>query len=235
MSGSKPKESLTHCGPSGRGLSGITGLLTRLARAAAIRCSPSLTAPLHRLAHSSAKINRTFPKAGFRSFRSRLIVFLLILLLPILGGTYAFVTRNNNYYTEQTINSYLESGAGVFDFTLEQQSQTLVSILSSLTWDFGFRSTFGSGDEATLFGASLNVLERSLGSVKMLLIADMEGKVIIDTSLQGLDNLSGAWKQLVKEADSDPGGLAEAIIDVNGFHTGLSPSRFFCHDRWRGS
>ncbi|MCB1671668.1 MAG: adenylate/guanylate cyclase domain-containing protein [Gammaproteobacteria bacterium] len=155
-------------------------------------------------------------KPGFRSFRSRLIVFLLILLLPLLGGTYLFVNSNNRSYTEKTINSYLESGAGVFDFTLAQQSQTLVSILSSLTWDFGFRSAFGTGDQPTLFGAGQNVLERSLGSVETLLVADMEGRVIIDTALQGFDRLSGAWQRLLEDADRDQEGLAEAIISIRG-------------------
>ena len=155
------------------------------------------------------------PVNGFRRFRSRLIVFLFLLMLPILAGIYLFVVRNNNVYTEQMINSYLESGAGVFDYTLSQQSQTLVAILSSLTWDFGFRTTFGAGDVATLFDASLNVLDRSLGSVDMLMIVDMNGEVIIDTALQGFERLSGEWKRLLWSADSRVDGIAEAVISVH--------------------
>ncbi len=50
---------------------------------------------------------------AFRSFRTRLLVFLLALLLPVLLGIYAFVNRENNTYTTDTINSYLELGADV--------------------------------------------------------------------------------------------------------------------------
>lgn len=152
--------------------------------------------------------------AGFRSFRTRLIVFLLALLLPVLGGIYYYVNQNNRSYTDETINRYLESGAQVFDFTRQQQSRTLLSILASLTWDFGFRTAFGTRDPATLFDASLNVLDRSLGSVDMLMIADLDGQVLIDTSLQGFEKLEGAWQSLLDDAAADEEGIADAVFVI---------------------
>ena len=59
---------------------------------------------------------------SFRSFRSRLIVFLLGLLIPVLGSIFYYVNSNNTEYTEETINTYLELGADVFDYTREQQA-----------------------------------------------------------------------------------------------------------------
>ena len=149
---------------------------------------------------------------SFRSFRTRLLVFLLGLLLPVLAGIYYYVNQNNRSYTDETINSYLESGAEVFDFTRQQQSQTLLSILASLTWDFGFRTAYGTRDPATLFDASLNVLDRSLGSVEMLMITDLQGQVLIDTSLQGFATLDGEWRNLLDAAAADEEGIADAII-----------------------
>lgn len=70
---------------------------------------------------------------AFRSFRSRLIVFLLLLLLPAFAGIFYYVNRNNTDYTEETINTYLELGADVFDFVREQQAYTLQAIINSLT------------------------------------------------------------------------------------------------------
>lgn len=130
---------------------------------------------------------------AFRSFRSRLIVFLLLLLLPAFAGIFYYVNRNNTDYTEETINTYLELGADVFDFVREQQAYTLQSIINSLTWDFGFRTAYAANDPATLFDAALNVLDRSLGSADMLLIADLDNQVIIDTELQGAERLQGTW------------------------------------------
>ncbi|MEX2130271.1 MAG: cache domain-containing protein, partial [Pseudohongiellaceae bacterium] len=150
----------------------------------------------------------------FRRFRTRLIVFLLALLLPVLGGIYYYVNQNNRNYTDETINRYLESGAEVFDFTRQQQSQTLLAILASLTWDFGFRTAFGTRDPATLFDASLNVLDRSLGSVEMLMITDLDGTVMIDTSLQGFDRLQGQWQRLLENAAADEEGIAETIVII---------------------
>lgn len=153
---------------------------------------------------------------AFGSFRSRLSFFLLCLLTPVLGGIFYYVNRNNIEYTEETINSYLELGANVFDLTRAQQAETLQAITNSLTWDFGFRTAFASSDPATLFGASLNVLDRSIEKADMLMIVGMDNKVVIDTQLQGFVDLSGAWLSLLEEADASEDGLAEAIIAING-------------------
>jgi len=150
-----------------------------------------------------------------RHFHTRLMFYFLALLLPILLGTYFFVYNNNRYYTTQTINSYLESGAGVFDFTLQEQSTALLSILSSLTWDFGFRSAYASGDPGTLYDASVNVLNRSMGSVHTLMVVDMEGSVLIDTALQGYEKVSGDWEELLRSAEQDPRTMAGRIIEID--------------------
>ena len=150
----------------------------------------------------------------FKSFRSRLVVFLLCLLLPVLGGIFYYVNQNNEEYTEETINTYLELGANVFDFTRQQQAYTLEAITASLTWDFGFRSAYAANDPATLFDAALNVLERSLGIADMLMIADLDNQVIIDTELQGEEMLAGTWLELVQEADASEEGIAEKIVTI---------------------
>ena len=153
---------------------------------------------------------------SFHSFRSRLIVFLLGLLVPVLGGIFYYVNANNTEYTEETINSYLELGADVFDYTREQQALTLQAITNSLTSDFGFRTAYAANDPATLFDAALNVMDRSFNSVDMLLIVDLDGQVIIDTETQGMDMLVGSWLQLLNAADADEQGHAEMIIAIDG-------------------
>lgn len=153
---------------------------------------------------------------SFRSFRSRLIVFLLGLLVPVLGGIFYYVSTNNTEYTEETINSYLELGADVFDYTRDQQALTLQAITNSLTWDFGFRAAFAASDPATLFDAALNVMDRSFNSADMLLIVDLDGRVIIDTETQDMDLLAGSWLQLLNAADADEDGHAEMIITIDG-------------------
>ena len=150
----------------------------------------------------------------FKSFRSRLVVFLLCLLLPVLGGIFYYVNQNNEEYTEETINTYLELGANVFDFTRQQQAYTLEAITGSLTWDFGFRAAYATNDPATLFDAALNVLERSLGIADMLMIADLDNQIIIDTELQGGEMLTGTWLELVREADTSEEGIAEKIVTI---------------------
>ena len=89
-------------------------------------------------------------------------MFLLALLIPVLLGIYFFVNRGNQDYTTETINSYLELGADVFDFSREQHKQTLLTITSTLTRDWGFRNAFGTGDPATIFDAAQNLLGRAM-------------------------------------------------------------------------
>lgn len=153
---------------------------------------------------------------SFRSFRSRLIVFLLALLIPVLGGIFYYVNANNTEYTEETINSYLELGADVFDYTREQQAMTLQAITNSLTWDFGFRTAFAANDPATLFDAALNVMDRSLNSADLLLIVDMQHRVVIDTETQGMDALTGSWQQLLNDADASEEGFADMVVAIDG-------------------
>ncbi len=153
---------------------------------------------------------------SFGSFQTRLSFFLLCLLLPVLGGTFYFVSKNNTEYTEETINTYLEIGADVFDFTRRQKAETLKAITNSLTWDFGFRTAYASNDPATIFDAALNVLDRSLDNADMLMIVDLDYKVIIDTEIQGSDSLAGQWLDLVTRADASEEGFADAITVIDG-------------------
>ncbi len=153
---------------------------------------------------------------SFRSFRTRLIVFLLALLTPVLGGIFYYVNANNTEYTEETINRYLELGADVFDFTREQHATTLQAITSSLTWDFGFRTAFAASDPATLFDAALNVMDRSLNNADMLMITDLDFRVIVDTETQGFDILEDPWRSLLEEADASDEGRSEMIVTISG-------------------
>lgn len=152
----------------------------------------------------------------FRSFRTRLVVFLWVLLIPVLGGIFYYVNRNNTEYTEETINLYLELGASVFDFARLQHTDTLLAITTSLTWDFGFRTAYAAQDPGTLFDAAINVLERSQNSTDMLMIVDLEDNVLIDTATQGFEKIAGEWRHLLDLADASDDGTADMIITIAG-------------------
>lgn len=132
----------------------------------------------------------------------------------MLGGIFYYVNSNTTEYTEETINSYLQLGAEVFDATRDQQTNTLEAIINSLSGDFAFRATYAENDPATLFDAALNVMLRSLGSADMLMIVDLDYKVIIDTETQGFDTLEGLWRGLLDAADGNDEGRADAIITI---------------------
>lgn len=149
------------------------------------------------------------------SIRSRLIAFLLFLLLPVLGATYTFISRENARYTDQTIDSYLGIGAEVFDFSRTEHINTLLTISSALTRDWGFRNAFGAADEATILDAAQNLLSRSFEAADMMLISDMDGMVITDTAAQGFTELQSSWLTLMERAAASSDGVAEAVLTVN--------------------
>jgi adenylate cyclase len=148
------------------------------------------------------------------SIRSRLIIFLLMLMLPVLSGIYWFVGQESQRYTDETINSYLSIGAQVFEFSRTEHINTLLTVSSALTRDWGFRNAFGAADQATILDAAENLLSRSFQAADVMLIADMQGQVIVDTAGQGFEHLSGSWLALMQRAASSSDGIAEAVLAI---------------------
>lgn len=150
----------------------------------------------------------------FSSIRTRLIVFILVMLLPVLTGIYWFVSAENQTYTDQTINTYLKIGSDVFDFSREEHKDTLLTISSALTRDWGFRNAFGAADRDTIMDAAQTLLTRSFGAADVMLITDMSGRVIIDTSDQGFDELPEPWIAMLDVAMDHPDGFADSILTI---------------------
>lgn len=163
-----------------------------------------------RLANFTSKLWRL----PVSSIRSRLIVFLLLLMLPVLGGTYWFVSQENQRYTDQTIDSYLAIGTEVFEFSRAEHINTLLTVSSALTRDWGFRNAFGAADQATILDAAQNLLMRSFEAADVMLISDMDGAVIVDTAGQGFEQLSGSWLALMQRAANSNDGVAEAVLTI---------------------
>lgn len=161
-----------------------------------------------------AKLTTQLWRLPFSSIRSRLMVFLLLLMLPMLGGIYWFVSQENQRYTEQTINSYLAIGTEVFEFSRVEHINTLLTVSSALTRDWGFRNAFGAADPAMILDAAQNLLQRSFEAANLMLIADMDGVVIADTAGQGFEHLSGTWLDLMQRAAASNEGIAEAVLTI---------------------
>ncbi|HBX38896.1 MAG TPA: hypothetical protein DEG76_17120, partial [Pseudohongiella sp.] len=148
------------------------------------------------------------------SIRSRLILFLLGLILPVLAVIYWFVEQENLRYTDRTINSYLNIGTQVFDYSVESHKNTLLTISNALTRDWGFRNAFGASDPMTIRDAATNLLARSQGAADLMLISDMQGRVIIDTHDQGFSSLPADWRAVVDNAVTHPEGQGDRILIV---------------------
>lgn len=151
----------------------------------------------------------------FSSIRTRLIVFLLLLLVPVLSAIYWFVDRESTRYTDETINSYLNIGADVFDFSREEHKNTLLTISNALTRDWGFRNAFGASDTQTITDAARTLLMRSFGAADVMIITDMSGQIIVDTSEPGLQSLPPTWIDMLNTAASTGDGVADDILTLN--------------------
>ena len=149
------------------------------------------------------------------SIRARLIVFLLLMLVPVLGAIYWFVDSENTRYTDETINSYLNIGADVFDFSREEHKDTLLTISNALTRDWGFRNAFGAADAQTITDATQTLLMRSFGAADSMIITDMSGKIIVDSTDPGLESLPPSWIDMINTAAGTGDGVADDILMLN--------------------
>lgn len=158
---------------------------------------------------------KSLSQLRFSSIRTRLIVLLLLLLLPVLSAIYWFVDRESTLYTDETINSYLNIGADVFDFSREEHKNTLLTISNALTRDWGFRNAFGASDQRTITDAAQTLLTRSFGAADVMLITDMSGQIVVDTSEPGLEDLPPTWIDMLNRAAGTGDGVAEGILTLN--------------------
>jgi len=110
----------------------------------------------------------------FSSFRTRLTVFFVGLLLVVQGAAFVIVDFANSHFARQQINAELEVDARVFARLLASRTAQSVQAARLLSGDFAFKTAYASGDQRTLLSALQNHQTRIKAGVMVLLSLDEE-------------------------------------------------------------
>lgn len=111
-----------------------------------------------------------------RSFRNRLLVLIIGLVIAAQTVTLLAVLGRTQSAVRSRANELLHAGAAVAKRLLDYRATQLANAVSVLAADFGLREAIASGDRATILSAARNHARR-IGA-DLLLVLDVDGKVM---------------------------------------------------------
>ncbi|MBI2381706.1 MAG: HAMP domain-containing protein [Gammaproteobacteria bacterium] len=150
----------------------------------------------------------------FRSFRGRLLAFILLLLVLIQAGVFFAVQGAVEDNARRTSDEALQVTASALGDALETRRRSLLEKVRLLSGDYAFKSTFGEGDLPTL----LSVLENHQGRVRadMMMLLDLDGQVLADTLHPDTRGQAFAFPALLRAAQADDHGEASDLVFIDG-------------------
>ncbi len=153
-------------------------------------------------------------RLSFRSFRARLLTFVLGLLLVVQAAVLLAVSRANESNARQHIDEALALTAGTFERALAIREQILLEKVRLLSSDFAFKQACADGDHATLLSALEN--HRARVGADVMLTISMDGEVEADTLHPDVYGVDFVLPELVVAAAADEFGEASSIEFIDG-------------------
>lgn len=145
----------------------------------------------------------------FRSYRSRLLVFLIGLLSLVLGTVFIAVNRANVANARVHLEEALQITAGSFAKDLKDRERILTEKVRLLSGDFAFKSAFATRDRETILSALEN--HRLRANADVMLLLSMEGATIADTLHPDGESTNSHMQALLAVAMENEFGQASAI------------------------
>lgn len=155
------------------------------------------------------------PRFQFSSFRSRIIAWLVLLLLVVLGTVFVFVNRSTYTNTRTVIDDNLAIGREVLQTLLAEREATFKVTFNALALDFGFREAYRSADYETMLSAGQNLLSRT-ENADILMVVDYDYRMVADTQRLYLPGTDFPWPYLLEDAEDDPEYQAASYILMDG-------------------
>jgi adenylate cyclase len=151
---------------------------------------------------------------GFKSFRARVVAFVLGLLVAAQGASLLVVSRANTADARRHVDEALELTASAFLRQLSLRDEILRERARLLSSDFAFKAAAATRDTATLISALENHRDR-IGADAMALLS-LDGEVIADTLDPERGGVPFALPELLDAAREDEFGEAAAIAPLDG-------------------
>ena len=171
------------------------------------------------------------PRSGlqFSSFRSRLLVFVLVPMLAVLAGVFLSVERSTSANTRTVINDSLQVGRDTLQRLLAERRDTLLASSALLTADFAFRAAYATENYATRLDTAQNYLRR-VGIADAMIIVSPDGLVEVDTLHPGKQGQTFAWPELLDAADESESYTSSSVVLIDESAYQLSVTPFLAPD-----
>ncbi len=164
----------------------------------------------------------------FQHFQTRLLVYLVLPLLLVLGAIYVAVDRANNNNANEIIKRDLETGVANFNAAINDRNENLAIASDALTGDYAFRQAYNT-DRLTLQSAMKNLLGR-LSTADFIAMVDANTHQLrVDTHRPQLQGVMPEWLSLITAAEAldIKGEYAEAsdviVLDGHPYHMTVLP------------
>jgi adenylate cyclase len=148
---------------------------------------------------------------ALRSFRSRLIAFLVGLLVVTLSIFFLTVNQANVANTVRVVSADLGEDAAVFRRLLSDRTHRLLEAARLLSSDYAFKVVYSDGDPETILSAMKNFLSRT-GDADVMLLVSLDGEVLADTAEPENRGRPGPWPWLLEAAEGQEWGEAAGIV-----------------------
>lgn len=158
---------------------------------------------------------------AFRSLETRIVVFFVILLVAVQGTAFVLISAANQNIAKREVANQLEVGERVFRLLMEQNARQLTQAAAVLASDFAFREAIGTRDNKTIASVLGNHGARVKASVVML--ADLDNKLLADTLHPNLDNRPFPFADLIVKATESRQANTITIIDGEPFQVVVVP------------
>jgi len=145
----------------------------------------------------------------FKSFRSRIIAFILLLIVPIQFALFITIRNANITTARANIDEALQVTAEVFFNAIEQRRDSLLSKVRALSSDYAFKPAANTNEHKTVLSTLLSYQHRADADVMLLLT--IEGDIIADTKHPELTASKFYLPELIEQAKNSDYGEADLI------------------------
>ena len=151
----------------------------------------------------------------FTSFSSRIIAWLVLLLLLVLGMVFYSVNRSTYENTREVIDDNLAIGLDVFKRLIEVREENFQATYSAMARDFAFVTAYNTSDYDTMLSVSQNLLGR-MENADILMVVDYDYLMVADTQRLYPPESDFPWPYLLEDAEEDENYRASTFILIEG-------------------
>ena len=161
-------------------------------------------------------------KLRFRSFRSRLLFFLIALLTLLQCAIYLLVRQAIDSMPWRRLNP-ASAPVPAFSKLIQQRNQQITTAAAILSRDHAFQEAFAGADQDR--ETTLSALASLRGGVRAeaVLIASLDNELLFDTRRPQLHNVPFPFPELIEKAETNDGTYAFVVLDRELYAIAVAP------------